>query len=140
LSSAGGTGILQHLVAYGGRNDHLFRAGKNLAAHGKPLVLTALPAIVQSGSFYDVPCNWNISAIREANYQKLLNETGCDNFSCLQTVSNEVLSKASSKYYNQFLPSIDGTFMPAHPVELFDQGKQIPVPLLMGGELILALF
>jgi hypothetical protein len=44
------------------------------------------------------------------------------------------------KYYNQFLPSIDGKFMPAHPVELFDQGKQIPVPLLMGGELILLLF
>jgi carboxylesterase type B len=28
LSSAGGTSILQHLVAYGGRDDHLFRAGK----------------------------------------------------------------------------------------------------------------
>lgn len=26
--SAGGTGILQHLVAYGGRDDNLFRAGK----------------------------------------------------------------------------------------------------------------
>ncbi|KAH7314245.1 alpha/beta-hydrolase [Rhexocercosporidium sp. MPI-PUGE-AT-0058] len=113
--SAGGTGILQHLVAYGGRNDHLFRA-----------------AIVQSGSFYDVPCNWNVSTIREANYQSFLNETGCDGFSCLQTLDNEILFNVSLKFFSQFLPSIDGTFMPAHPVELFDQGKQISVPLLMG--------
>ncbi|KAL3419365.1 carboxylesterase family protein [Phlyctema vagabunda] len=113
--SAGGTGILQHLVAYGGRNDNLFRA-----------------AIVESGSFYDMPCNWNISDIREANYRSFLNEIGCDNFSCLQNLDNEILFNVSLKYYDQFLPSIDGTFMPAHPVELFNQGKQIPVSLLMG--------
>ncbi|PVH70977.1 alpha/beta-hydrolase [Cadophora sp. DSE1049] len=113
--SAGGTGILQHLVAYGGRDDHLFRA-----------------AIVQSGSFYDVPCNWNISAIRETNYQLLLNQTGCGNISCLQTLDNEILFNVSLQHYDQFLPSIDGEFMPTHPVELFDQGKQISVPLLMG--------
>jgi len=101
-------------------------------------VLIVLSAIAESGSFYDVPCNWNISAIRETNYQSLLNETGCDNFSCLRTLNNEVLSNASLKYFDQFLPSIDGDFMPAHPVELFNQAKQIPVPLLMGGELNLA--
>jgi hypothetical protein len=37
LGSAGGTGILQHLVAYGGRNDHLFRAGNNSIGFGKLL-------------------------------------------------------------------------------------------------------
>jgi carboxylesterase type B len=87
-----------------------------------------------------MPCNWNISAIRETNYRTFLNETGCDNFSCLQTLDNEILLNVSLKHYDQFLPSIDGTFMTAHPVELFDKGKQISVPLLMGGELVLLMF
>lgn len=99
-----------------------------------------LPAIVQSGSFYDMPCNWNISAIREANYQSFLNDTGCNNLSCLQTLDNELLFNVSLLHYDQFLPSIDGNFMPTHPVELFNEGKHISVPLLMGGKLILLLF
>jgi carboxylesterase type B len=99
-------------------------------------VITSL-AIVQSGSFYDMPCNWNISSVREARYQAFLNETGCANFSCLRTLDNEILFNVSVQHYDQFLPSIDGTFMTAHPVELFSQGKQVSVPLLMGGKLIL---
>jgi hypothetical protein len=87
-----------------------------------------------------VPCNWNISAIRETNYQSFLNETGCDGFSCLQSLDSELVFNTSLKYSDQFLPSIDGNFMKTHPVELFDQGKQISVPLLMGGELIVPLF
>ena len=60
---------------------HLFRAGKTLATLRRPPVLITLLTIVQSGSFYDMPCNWNISAIRKINYQKLLNETDCDKVS-----------------------------------------------------------
>jgi carboxylesterase type B len=96
-------------------------------------------AIVQSGSFYDVPCNWNISSIREARYQTFLNETDCDNFSCLRSLDNEILFNVSLQYYDQFLPSIDGNFMTAHPVELFNQRKQVSVPLLMGGKFTLPL-
>lgn len=118
--SAGGTGILQHLVAYGGRDDHLFRA-----------------AIVESGSFYDVPCNWNITATREANYQSFLNATGCADIACLKTLDIETLFTQALVYFEDFLPSIDGDFMTKHPVELFNEGKALNVPLLMGGKYIL---
>jgi hypothetical protein len=40
----------------------------------------------------------------------------------------------SLKYYADFLPSIDGVFIQVHPVELFDKGKSVSVPLLMGGK------
>ncbi|RDW84960.1 hypothetical protein BP6252_02550 [Coleophoma cylindrospora] len=113
--SAGGTGILQHMTAYGGRNDGLFRA-----------------AIIESGSFYDIPCNWNISAIREAKYQSFLNDTGCGDLDCLKTLDNDVLYNVSLTYYADFLPSIDGDFMTKHAVELFNEGNFVSVPLLMG--------
>lgn len=82
-----------------------------------------------------MPCNWNISEIREKNYRLFLNSTGCEDFDCLRTLDSEVLFNTSLAYYDQFLPSIDGDFMQAHPVELFDQGKHLSVPLLMGGKL-----
>jgi hypothetical protein len=81
-----------------------------------------------------MPCNWNISAIREANYQTLLNNTGCIDFDCLRTLDNDMLFNASLEQFEEFLPSIDGEFMQAHPVQLFDERKFLSVPLLMGGE------
>lgn len=80
-------------------------------------------AIIESGSFYDMPCNSNISAIIEANYQSFLNYTNCSNFDCLRTLDNEVLFNASLVYFEDSLPSIDGEFMQKHPVELFEEGK-----------------
>jgi hypothetical protein len=97
--------------------------------------LTWLPAIVESGSFYDMPCNWNISDIREQDYQDFLLDAGCGDVACLKTLDNDVLFNVSLKYYAEFLPSIDGVFMQAHPVELFNDGKFLSVPLLMGGKL-----
>lgn len=116
VRSAGGTAILQQLVAYHGRNDNLFRA-----------------AIIESGSFYDIPCNWNISAIREANYQAFLNATTCIDFDCLRNLDVESLYEVALEYFDAFLPSIDGDFMVKHPVELWDAGAAIDVPILMGG-------
>jgi hypothetical protein len=84
----------------------------------KMVVMTVFLAIVESGSFYDSPCDWNISSIRESRYQTFL----------------KVLFNVSVKYFDRFLPSIDGNFMTAHPVELFNQGKQVSVALLMGGK------
>lgn len=81
-----------------------------------------------------MPCNGNISKIREENYQKFLNSTGCTDFDCLETLSNDVLFKSAIDQYTDFLPSIDGEFMQAHPVQMFNEGKFLSVPLLMGGK------
>jgi len=81
-----------------------------------------------------MPCNWNISATREASYQKLLNATGCGGLDCLRTLDNDALYNAFLAQFLDFLPSIDGDFMQAHPVQLFDEGKFISIPLLMGGK------
>lgn len=96
--------------------------------------LTGTLAIVESGSFYDIPCNWNISSIRQSNYQDFLENTGCRDIACLKTLDNAILFNVSLAYYADFLPSIDGDFMQAHPVELFHAGKFLSVPLLMGGK------
>ncbi|KAK8853020.1 hypothetical protein IAR55_003721 [Kwoniella newhampshirensis] len=104
-----------HLVAYGGRNDNLFSS-----------------AIVESGSFYEMPCNYNISDIREATYQKFLADTTCGSLSCLKTLDIDTLYNVSLKYFDQFLPSIDGKLIEKHPAQMWAEGSFIKVPLLMG--------
>lgn len=96
--------------------------------------MNTIKAIIESGSFYDIPCNWNISAIREANYQSFLNDTGCSDLECLKTLDNDVLYNVSLAYFEDFLPSIDGDFMTRHAVEHFNDGNFVSVPLLMGGK------
>jgi hypothetical protein len=65
-------------------------------------------AIMESGSFYGMPCNSNTSAIREANYQNFLSYTNCSSFDCLQILDTEVVFNASLVYFEYFLPYIDG--------------------------------
>jgi len=67
--------------------------------------------MVESGSFYDMSCNRNISSIRREYYQDFLFDAGCDDITCLKTLDNNVLFNVSLKYYADFLPSIDGVFM-----------------------------
>ncbi len=67
--------------------------------------------MVESGSFYDMSCNWSTSSIRKEYYQDFLLDAGCDDITCLKTFDNNVLSNVSLKYYADFLPSIDGAFM-----------------------------
>lgn len=115
--SAGGTAILQHLVAYNGRDDHLFSA-----------------AIVQSGSFFDMRCHWNISDIRQAEYERLLADTECKEggWDCLKEMDIKVLAEVSQRYYRLSTPAIDGDLLPVHAVELWANGSFLKVPLLMG--------
>jgi hypothetical protein len=115
LSSAGGTGILQHLVAYGGRNDHLFRAGENWTGFEAPIVLTVLQLLFKAAA-----------------------STTCHATGTSQLSERQIIEHFSTR--QAVTTSLDGTFMTAHPVELFDKGKQISVPLLMGGELVLLMF
>ncbi|GAA5836544.1 hypothetical protein JCM11251_007106 [Rhodosporidiobolus azoricus] len=113
--SAGGSSILQHLVAYGGRKQDLFRA-----------------AIVESGSFYQSYCNWNLTEWREANWQSLLAATNCTNLACLKELDADSLYTTAGTFYDKFLYSIDGDFMQEHPVQLLDEKKFVDVALLMG--------
>lgn len=113
--SGGGTDILQHLVAYGGRDEHLFRA-----------------AIVESGSFYQVNCTWNITEQTQSNWNDLLSYTNCTDLACLKALDTATVTAAALEFWDTFLPSIDGNFLPEHPVQLYDEGKFINVPLLMG--------
>jgi hypothetical protein len=91
-------------------------------------------AIIESGSFYNLSCSWDINARHERNFQKLLNETSCGNLDCLRTVNVNKLYNVSLKYYDQFLPSIDGDMFKKHPVELWNAGAFIKLPLLMGSK------
>ncbi|GJN88189.1 hypothetical protein Rhopal_001154-T1 [Rhodotorula paludigena] len=111
--SAGGTAILQHLVAYGGAEQHLFRA-----------------AIVESGSFYQVNCTHNVTEQREANWNALLAASNCTDLACLKTAPS--LPEIAISFWDTFLPSIDGKLIEEHPVQLWAEKHFVNVPLLMG--------
>ncbi|GAA5903188.1 hypothetical protein JCM6882_006988 [Rhodosporidiobolus microsporus] len=113
--SAGGSAILQHLVAYGGQKQSLFRA-----------------AIVESGSFYQTYCNWNLTEWREANWQSLLAATNCTDLACLKEMDADTLYTVAGTFYDKFLYSIDGDLIQEHPVQLWDEKKFVDVALLMG--------
>ncbi|GAA6030963.1 hypothetical protein JCM8097_008958 [Rhodosporidiobolus ruineniae] len=114
--SAGGTAILQHMVAYGGQKQDLFRA-----------------AIVESGSFYQVNCTWNVTEQRESNWQDLLAATNCTDMACLKGLDTQTFTDAAISFWDTFLPSIDGTLIEEHPVQLWNEKKFVrDVPLLMG--------
>lgn len=36
------------------------------------------------------------------------------------------------QFNTSFMPTVDGLTLPEHPIDMFEQGKQAPVPLLMG--------
>lgn len=93
---------------------------------------SARTAIVESGSFYQVNCTWNVTEQTQANWQSLLDYTDCTDLACLKALDIETMSSAALYFWDTFLPSIDGDFMQEHPVQLLDEGKFVNVALLMG--------
>ncbi|KZT55557.1 carboxylesterase family protein [Calocera cornea HHB12733] len=114
--SAGAMSIANHLTAYGGRDDKLFRA-----------------AGMESGS----PTTENYPSIAqlEPMYQGILSRAGCanatDGLSCLRGVSYDTFRMATNGT-GPWQPVIDGNYIPYSPTELLKEGKLVKVPLLIG--------
>ncbi|KAB8229635.1 Alpha/Beta hydrolase protein [Aspergillus alliaceus] len=117
--SSGALSVGYHLLAYGGRDDRLFRAA--IAESGGPLSSAALIPLDE----------------QELMYQDVLNATGCaattETLDCLRQAPVESLKASFQGRF--FFPVIDGKFITGYPSNALKQGKFVKVPLLIGSNL-----
>ncbi|KAH8900841.1 triacylglycerol lipase [Thozetella sp. PMI_491] len=116
--SAGAFSVGFHLVAYGGRDDSLFRGA--IAESGNPLYL-GHPTWKESQAYYD-----NITAL-----------TGCtdatDTLECLRSVPFETLDEIfANTWKNIFFPQPDGDFIQGSTMDQMLSGQFVKTPLLIG--------
>ncbi|THC87421.1 hypothetical protein EYZ11_013132 [Aspergillus tanneri] len=126
--SAGAGSVSYHLAAYGGRDEQLFIGG-----------------IVQS-PFWPI-----LRTVAESEWQfdRFIQDSGCANsydaLACLRAVDIETLQTANAishfpgtggtplpRWY--FLPVIDGDFVVDRLYNLFDEGRFVKVPLMVGDD------
>lgn len=125
-ASAGAGSVGHHLVAYGGRNDNLF-----------------VGAIMQSPYFQ---AEMTVAEL-EWQFDLYTANTGCNNTNDLMTcLRNTSVYKLQAADYTSVFPghkikprrswgpTVDGDFIRDLPITLFNNGKSIPVPLLIGDE------
>lgn len=115
--SAGAGSVGAQLVAYGGRDDGLFRAA--ITESGGPLAFAG-PTLNTS----------------DATYANILNATGCsganDSITCLRNVPGSVLASAVNASHGSFFPHVDNDFLQDYSSVQLSQGKFVKVPLLTG--------
>ena len=120
--SAGGFSVGGQLVAYGGRDDGLFRG-----------------AIQQSGSG-PTTTRYLTAAGWDPYYNNIVQATNCsgvnDTLACLRTVPIDRLSAVFNSSVTAAVPGwgpqIDGDFLQASSNTLFSNGQFVKVPLLHG--------
>lgn len=114
--SSGALSVGYHLLAYGGRNDELFRAA--IAQSGGPLISAALAPLDE----------------QDAVYNSVLNATGCvavdDSLGCLRRAPANLLKAAFQHRF--FFPVMDGNMIADYSSKALEKGQFIKVPLLTG--------
>jgi carboxylesterase type B len=121
--SGGARAVASQLTAFGGRDDHLFRA-----------------AVMQSGTgfltdFGEVKPPQSVTW--ESAYASLLEKTECqdvsDSLQCLREVpSNELALIFAEVRFPPFLDIVDGDLVQEPRVDLLREGKFVHVPVLTG--------
>ncbi|EFX01808.1 carboxylesterase family protein [Grosmannia clavigera kw1407] len=119
--SAGGNSIGNQLVAYGGRDDGLFRAA--ISQSGAPTSLMRYPT----------PGSWKDA------YEAYVNASGCgtaaDSLACLRTVPSDKLSalfNSSTITVPSEGPVVDGDFLTQSGTTALRNGHFVKVPYLIG--------
>ena len=115
--SAGAMSVGAHLIAYGGRDDGLFRAA--IAESGGPNLFTIENAVNA-----------------QAGYDNITQSTGCataaDQLGCLRALPFDTLNDILNRTAGYFMPVIDGTFMETLPSKQLTSGAFVKVPFLIG--------
>lgn len=119
--SAGGMSVGSHLIAYGGRDDGLFRG-----------------AIMQSGG--SVTANPGNNTANQAMYDDIVRKVGCtgeqDTLQCLREVPfedlNAVFNGTGGNPAYSFWPSIDGDLLQDRGSVQLDKQEFVKVPILAG--------
>ncbi|CAK7226432.1 hypothetical protein SEUCBS140593_006238 [Sporothrix eucalyptigena] len=112
------------LLAYGGRDDHLFRGA--IIESGSPMLMW--PSVTAD--------EW------DPLYHAILNDTGCtdagDSLACLRGVEASALSSVFSGYSSDFTtlhrpnPVVDGDFLRDLGSQQLSSGQFVKVPILTG--------
>jgi carboxylesterase type B len=123
--SSGGYSIGKQIIAYGGRDDGLFRG-----------------AIMQSGFLGE---NWpygigNADEYNEALYQELIARTGCvgqpSSLECLRALPLEELNRAqnssTTEMFGPWVIAIDGDFLQELGSLAMKNGRFVKIPILLG--------
>ncbi|KAF3402028.1 Lipase 1 [Penicillium rolfsii] len=129
--SAGAHSVGTHLVAYGGRDDGLFRAA--ISESGAPSVYAR----------YQTPDDW------QPYYNAIVSAAGCssatDTLACLRSIPAETLQGIFDNSSivpvhtltgldgPQFIPVIDGDFIEESATIQLRKGRFVKVPYLIGG-------
>ncbi|KAL7004563.1 hypothetical protein EMMF5_005901 [Cystobasidiomycetes sp. EMM_F5] len=113
--SAGGSAVVAQNIAYGGRNDNLFRAS----------IVDSGTSVSGSKSFVNATLTgWN----------QFLNRTGCsDDLACLRNISFASIYTAANG--TGPFSVIDGDFLQDSTTVLIQQGKYVKLPLMLGNNL-----
>lgn len=119
--SAGAHSVGAHLVAYGGRDDKLFRGA--ISQSGAPAPYTTLPTI----------STW------QPIYNAVVNATNCtssvDTLGCLRTVPSDTLSAIFNSSITGdavYLPSVDGDILRESGTKQLRKGQFVKIPYLNG--------
>ncbi|GAA86600.1 liver carboxylesterase [Aspergillus luchuensis IFO 4308] len=128
--SAGANSVGTHLVAYGGRDDGIFRAA--ISESGAPSVYQRYPT----------PDDW------QPYYDGIVNASGCssatDTLACLRTIPTDTLHSIfdntsivpehsiSGLSGAKFIPVIDDDFIKGSGTIQLQEGKFVKVPYLIG--------
>ncbi|KAK6538794.1 hypothetical protein TWF694_010360 [Orbilia ellipsospora] len=117
--SAGAFSVSMHQIAFGGRDDKLFRG-----------------AIMESGSaiFYQA---WGYPDAYQQNYDALLDAVNCtdavDSLQCLRGVEvgklNDALNTTNAAV---FTAVVDDAFVPDSPASAYREGRYVKVPTIIG--------
>lgn len=124
--SAGGGSVGTHLVAYGGRDDKLFRAA--ISESGFPSGLAEYPTVAEWQPIYDY-------VVQEVNCS-----SASDTLACLRTIPTATLSSVFNSTFNgsnigtdsNFGPQIDGDFIQGSGTTQLKTGQFVKVPYLLG--------
>ncbi|THZ34329.1 alpha/beta-hydrolase [Aureobasidium pullulans] len=123
-ASAGAGSVGLHLTAYGGRNDRLF--------------------VGAAGDAFFYPTT-NNKTYTQAQFDHFASITGCgsaaNRLACIRTLEISALQKGnvagtypgqsmSSQY--TWTPVVDGDFIQDYPLRLYQDGKFVKVPLIVG--------
>ncbi|RDW79391.1 hypothetical protein BP6252_04029 [Coleophoma cylindrospora] len=118
--SSGAASVGAHLIAYGGRDDNLFRA-----------------VMAESGSPQQY-ARYNSIANTQASYDLVTSLTGCnttsDSIQCLRDLPFETLNEVFNTTSNDifYMPAVDGDFIQDYGSNQLKDGRFVKVPLLIG--------
>ncbi|KAJ7764234.1 alpha/beta-hydrolase [Mycena metata] len=131
--SAGGNSVFQHMLAFGGRNDHLFRGGVSLSSSCFHLNDVSFPPVISESGYWAPLMASNRAAIYNATWNSLLSVTNCSDIACLQALPlstfNASVARVGSGAFN---PVVDGDFIKVDPAGQVSDGDFVKVPLIVG--------